>query len=118
MSGHIRCREYFGRREILIMVLAFIATALTNLISLRLPVELEPYLALCPVIGLLFGPLGIIGVNLVSFLYNRIDMDRIEGVLDATPGITPLQHRFYLTIIGERKKGIIDRAVDALERKG
>ena len=70
MSGHIRCREYFGRREILIMVLAFIATALTNLISLRLPVELEPYLALCPVIGLLFGPLGIIGVNLVSFLYN------------------------------------------------
>ena len=45
-------------------------------------------------------------------------MDRIEGVLDATPGITPLQHRFYLTIIGERKKGIIDRAVDALERKG
>ena len=54
----------------------------------------------------------------VSFLYNRIDMDRIEGVLDATPGITPLQHRFYLTIIGERKKGIIDRAVDALERKG
>ena len=68
MSGHIRYREYFGRREILIMVLAFIATALTNLISLRLPVELEPYLALCPVIGLLFGPLGIIGVGHVGSL--------------------------------------------------
>lgn len=70
MSGHIRYREYFGRREIVIMVLAFIATAVTNLISLQLPIELEPYLALCPVIGLLFGPLGIIGVNLVSFCYN------------------------------------------------
>ena len=70
MVGHIRYREYLGRRELTIIALAFIATALTNYISLHLPIELEPYLALCPVIGLLFGPLGIIGVNAVSFIYN------------------------------------------------
>ena len=68
MVGHIRYRDYLGKRELTVIVLAFIATALTNYISLHLPIELEPYLALCPVIGLLFGPLGIIGVNAVSFI--------------------------------------------------
>lgn len=68
MVGHIRYRDYLGKRELTIIALAFIATALTNYISLHLPIELEPYLALCPVIGLLFGPLGIIGVNAVSFI--------------------------------------------------
>ena len=68
-------RCYFGKREAIIIILAFAATAITNIIGTRLPVNLEPYLALCPVIGLLFGPVGSIGVNLVSFLYN-ISMHR------------------------------------------
>ena len=70
MIGQIRFREYLGRRELAILVLAFVATGITNYVSIHLPIELEPYLALCPVIGLLFGPMGIIGVNLVSFIYN------------------------------------------------
>ena len=70
MTGHIGFREYLGRRELTILVLAFVITGVTNYISIHLPIELEPYLALCPVIGLLFGPMGIIGVNLVSFIYN------------------------------------------------
>ena len=53
----------------------------------------------------------------LAFLYNRIDMDRIERVLDETPGLTELQHDFYLTIIRERKKGIIDAAMDAMTRR-
>lgn len=50
-------------------------------------------------------------------LHRHIDMDRIEGILDDTPGLTPLQHRFYLTMISERKKGILDKAMDAMEHR-
>lgn len=50
----------------------------------------------------------------VAHLYRYIDMDRIEGILDDTPGITPLQHKFYLTMIKARKEGIIDKAFDTM----
>ena len=54
----------------------------------------------------------------VARLYRHIDLDCIEGILDETPGITDLQKRFYLTMIGARKKGIIDVAMDKIENRG
>lgn len=51
-------------------------------------------------------------------LHSRIDMDRIERILDDTPGITDLQHRFYSTIIRARKEGILDRAFEKIESRG
>ncbi len=50
-------------------------------------------------------------------LYRFIDMDRIEGIVDETPGITDLQRRFYLTMIAARKEGIIDKAMDRIENR-
>ncbi len=65
-----RYRGFFGKRELMIIALAFVATGITNVIGVNLPIDIEPYLALCPVIGLLFGMPGIVGVNLVSLIYN------------------------------------------------
>lgn len=53
----------------------------------------------------------------LAFLYKRIDLDAIEGILDDTPDLSPLQHRFYMTIIRARKEGIIDKAMDKIERR-
>ena len=53
----------------------------------------------------------------LAFLYKRIDLDAIEGILDDTPDLSPLQHRFYMTIIKARKEGIIDKAMDKIERR-
>ena len=53
----------------------------------------------------------------VARLYNHIDLDRIEGILDETPGLTPLQHRFYMTIIKARKEGILDVAFERMEHR-
>ena len=53
----------------------------------------------------------------VARLYNHIDLDRIEGILDETPGLTPLQHRFYMTIIRARKEGILDVAFKRMEHR-
>lgn len=65
-----RYRNFFGWREVTVIALAFAATGITNVIGVNLPINIEPYLALCPVIGLLFGMPGIVGVNAVSFAYN------------------------------------------------
>ncbi len=51
-------------------------------------------------------------------LYKYIDLDRIEGILDETPGLTPLQHKFYMTMIKARKEGILDRAFEKMEMSG
>ena len=53
----------------------------------------------------------------LAFLYKRIDLDAIEGILDDTPDLSPLQHRFYMTIIRARKEGIIAKAMDKIERR-
>ncbi len=51
-------------------------------------------------------------------LYRHIDLDRVEGILDETPGLTPLQHRLYMTMIKARKEGILDRAFEKMEMSG
>lgn len=50
-------------------------------------------------------------------IYNHIDMDRIEEIIDETPSITPVQRRFYKTIIGDRKRVIIDNALESMEHR-
>ncbi len=45
-------------------------TGAVTLISNQMPVNIMPNLALCPVIGLLFGPFASLGVNLVSLIDN------------------------------------------------
>ena len=47
----------------------------------------------------------------------RIDMDRIERLIDETPGLTELQRAFYLTMIQERKEKILDRSMQMLLEK-
>ena len=53
----------------------------------------------------------------VARLYRHIDLDRIDGIIDETPGITDLQREFYKTIIRARKEGIIDKTMNALENR-
>lgn len=47
----------------------------------------------------------------------RIDMDRIERLIDETPGLTELQRAFYLTMIQERKEKILDRSMQSFWKK-
>ncbi len=47
----------------------------------------------------------------------RIDMERIEGVVNSTPFLSDLQKRFYVTMLRERKKRILDISLKALEAK-
>ncbi len=65
-----RVKDFVGRREIILFIGAAIITQIFSSISYQLPVNIMPNLALCPVIGLLFGPFASLGVNLVSLIDN------------------------------------------------
>lgn len=45
----------------------------------------------------------------------RIDMERIEQLIDNTPFISDLQRKFYLTMLTERKRLILDYSLAKLE---
>lgn len=47
----------------------------------------------------------------------RIDMGKIKGIVDYTPFISDLQKDFYLTMLIERKKRILDFSIEKLDSK-
>ena len=47
----------------------------------------------------------------------RIDMDRINSLIDETPYITDLQKAFYKTMLLERKEKILDKSLQLLGKK-
>ena len=47
----------------------------------------------------------------------RIDMDKIKMIIDGIPFISDLQREFYLTMLMQRKKLILDFSLEALEKK-
>ena len=47
----------------------------------------------------------------------RIDMGKIKGIIDYTPFISDLQKDFYLTMLIERKKRILDFSIEKLDSK-
>ena len=47
----------------------------------------------------------------------RINMERIRQIIDETPLISDLQRRFYLTMLAERKRLILDFSLSALEKR-
>ena len=47
----------------------------------------------------------------------RIDMGKIKGIIDYTPFISDLQKDFYLTMLIERKKRILDFSIEKLNSK-
>jgi hypothetical protein len=47
----------------------------------------------------------------------RINMTEIENIIAATPFISDLQKRFYLTMLAERKSKILDYSLSALKKK-
>lgn len=47
----------------------------------------------------------------------RINMDNIKEIIDATPFMSDLQKRFYLTMLTERKARILDFSLAALEKR-
>ena len=47
----------------------------------------------------------------------RINMDKIKEIIDATPFMSDLQKRFYLTMLTERKARILDFSLAALEKR-
>ncbi len=46
----------------------------------------------------------------------RIDMARIRQIVEDTPFISDLQRRFYLAMLSERKRLILDFSLAALEK--
>ena len=58
-----------------------------------------------------------IAMRRLNVYLERIDMDRIERLIDETPGLTELQRAFYLTMIQERKEKILDRSMQMLLKK-
>lgn len=47
----------------------------------------------------------------------RIDMGKIKGIIDYTPFISDLQKDFYLTMLIERKKRILNFSIEKLDSK-
>jgi hypothetical protein len=47
----------------------------------------------------------------------KIDMEKIQVIIESTPFISDLQKRFYLTMLTERKARILDFSVKALENR-
>lgn len=47
----------------------------------------------------------------------RINMTEIDNIIAATPFISDLQKRFYLTMLAERKSKILDYSLSALKKK-
>ena len=46
--------------------------------------------------------------NALKRVYERIDMNKIEKIIESTPTLLPSQKEFYKIIITERKKKILD----------
>ncbi|MBQ7486521.1 MAG: CtkA family protein, partial [Clostridia bacterium] len=47
----------------------------------------------------------------------RIDMQKIDLMIDETPFISDLQKRFYKTMVAERKEKILDRSLQRIRKK-
>lgn len=47
---------------------------------------------------------------------SRIDMEKIEGIIDGTPYISEIHKRFLKTMISKRKQEIIDKALERFEK--
>lgn len=47
----------------------------------------------------------------------KIDMDKINRIVDTTPFISDLQKEFYKTMLWERKERILDFSYQKLQRK-
>lgn len=47
----------------------------------------------------------------------RIDMAKIERIIDGTPFLSDLQRQFYMTMLAARKERILDFSLKALEDK-
>ena len=47
----------------------------------------------------------------------KIDMEKIEAIIEETPFISVLQKRFYKAMLNEREKRILDFSMDALKKK-
>ena len=47
----------------------------------------------------------------------RIDMNKIDLLIDETPFISDLQKRFYQTMLAERKEKILDRSLQKIRKK-
>nr|WP_314670312.1 HipA domain-containing protein [uncultured Oribacterium sp.] len=50
-------------------------------------------------------------------IYPRIDMDKINAIIESTPYISGIQKDFYRTILAQRKAKILDSAIERGERK-
>ncbi len=48
----------------------------------------------------------------------RIDMAKIEEIIDGTPFLSDLQRQFYMTMLAVRKERILDFSLNALEKRG
>lgn len=48
----------------------------------------------------------------------RIDMTKIEKIIDGTPFLSDLQRQFYMTMLAARKERILDFSLNALEKRG
>ena len=47
----------------------------------------------------------------------KIDLQKINELIDKTPYTTDLQKEFYKTMIAERKEKILDKALELLHKK-
>lgn len=65
-----RFRGAFSWRDLRVLAISFVVTLAVTMIANRMYINITPNLALCPVVGLLFGPFGALGVDLVSFMDN------------------------------------------------
>ena len=50
-------------------------------------------------------------------IYPRIDMDKINAIIERTPYISGIQKDFYRTMLAQRKSKILDSAIERGERK-
>lgn len=48
----------------------------------------------------------------------RIDMAKIEKIIDDTPFLSDLQRQFYMTMLAARKERILDFSLNAIEKRG
>ena len=47
-------------------------------------------------------------------IHDRIDMEKINGLVEETPFITSVQKEFYQIMLGERKEKSLDYSMDLL----
>ena len=53
----------------------------------------------------------------IAVILPRIDMKKIDLLIDETPFISDLQKRFYKTMLAERKEKILDRSLQKIRKK-